>query len=77
MEQNVIRVQFFKPVDGRTEYFFGSISAIYERFSAEQIGCTKVVLWNKKLTADTPYANKKCLITKHPVVRKPQNKKQN
>lgn len=75
MEQNVIKVQFLKPIMGRTEYFFGSISAIYNHFSKEQIGCSKQELWNKKITADTPYANTKCIISKHPIVRKPQGKK--
>ena len=76
MEQNVIKVQFFKPVDGKVEYFFSSLAAVCERFSVEQIGCSKQALWSKKITADTPYANSKCVITKHPVVRKPQSKKQ-
>lgn len=75
MEQNVIKVQFLKPIDGKTEYFFGSLSAIYERFTTEQIGCVMQTLWGK-ISADTPYVNSKCIITKHPVVRKPQTKKQ-
>lgn len=77
MEQNVIKVQFFKPVDGRVEYYFGSISAMFERFTEEQIGCSPQVMWYHKLSPDNPKATKQCVITKHRVLRKPQtNKKQ-
>lgn len=75
MEQNLIKVQFFKPVDGKTEYFFGSISAIYERFTAAQIGCPIQSFWLQKLTQEKPKATDKCLITKHSIIRKPQSKK--
>lgn len=75
MEQNVIKVQFFKPVDGQTEYFFGSISAIYQRFTAAQIGCNITSLWAHKLTPDKPKATDKCVITKHVIARKPQSNK--
>lgn len=75
MEQNVIKVQFLTPVDGKTEYYFGSISAIYDRFTAEQIGCSKLTLWTHKLALDKPKATHKCIISKHIVSRKPQSKK--
>lgn len=71
MEQNIIKVQFLKPVDGQTEYFFGSIAAIYEQFTTEQIGCTMQTLWGR-VSAEMPYITKKCIISKHSVVRKPQ-----
>lgn len=75
MEQNVIKVQFLTPVDGETEYYFGSISAIYDRFTPEQIGCSKLTLWTHKLAPDKPKATAKCIISKHTLSRKPQNKK--
>lgn len=75
MEQNVIKVQFFKPVDGQVEYYFGSIAAMFERFTEEQIGCSPQVMWYHKLTPDNPKATKKCIITKHNIMRKPQSKK--
>lgn len=75
MKQNITKVQFLKPVNGQTEYFFGSIAAIYEKFSTEEIGCTLQTLWGR-VSEETPYITKKCIISKHPVVRKPQiNKK--
>lgn len=72
MEQYVIKVQFFKPVYGQIEYYFGSIAAMYERFTEEQIGCTQQAMWYHKLTPDKPKATSKCIITKHSVMRKPQ-----
>lgn len=75
MEQNVIKVQFFKPVDGQVEYYFGSIAAMFERFTEEQIGCSPQVMWYHKLTPDNPKATKQCIITKHNIMRKPQSKK--
>lgn len=74
MEQNVIKVQFLKPIDNRTEYFFGSIEAIYQRFSAAQIGCTKQSLWAHKLSINKPKATDKCIISKYTITRKSKNK---
>lgn len=75
MEQNVIKVRFFNPVDGQIEYYFGSIAAMFERFTEEQIGCSQQAMWYHKLKPDKPKATKKCIITKHPIFRKPQKKK--
>lgn len=71
--ENVIKVQFFNPVDGQSEYYFGSIAAIFERFSADQLGCTIESMWAYKLTSERPKITKKCTISKHTIVRKPQN----
>lgn len=74
MKQTIIKVQFLKPVDGKTEYFFGSIAAIYERFTPVEIGCSMQTLWGR-VTLSTTYANSKCIITRHPIERKPQTHK--
>lgn len=39
--------------DGRREAF-GSISAIYDTHTAEEIGCNRERLWNCSITADKP-----------------------
>lgn len=76
MEQSVIKVHFLKPLGGEVEYFFGSLAAMFERFSEEELGCNQLSLWRHKLTADNPKVTKKCIISKHPVARKSQaNKK--
>lgn len=73
--ENFIKVQFLKPVDGQTEYYFGSIAAIYDRFTSEEIGCSKHMLWRHKLASDNPKATRKCVITKHTMTRMPQHGK--
>lgn len=72
--ESIIKVQFFKPVDGKTDYYFGSLKAIYERFTPEQIGCNVERLWSSNITPDNPKATSKCIISKHNVIRKPQGK---
>lgn len=69
---HIYRVSFKEPVNDKTDYFFGSLSAIYETFSAAQIGCRVSRLWNLKITPEKPYLGRKCTISKEPVKRKPQ-----
>lgn len=59
---------------GKTDFFFGSLSAIYDAFSSEQIGCKVQRLWNLKITEETPYLGRKCTITKEILKRKKQQK---
>lgn len=68
----VIKVEFFKPINGEKEFYFGSLKAIYEIFTATEIGCSLVTLWNSKITVENPKATNKCLITKHLIKRNPQ-----
>jgi hypothetical protein len=73
-EKYIYRVSFNEPVNGKTDYFFGSLAAIYTEFSPQDIGCKVSRLWNLKITETTPYAGKKCAITKELFVRKSQTK---
>lgn len=77
----IYRVSFKEPIkptkpkdtwdeEERTDYFFGSLSAIYDTFSTEQVGCKVSRLWNLKITPETPYTGRRCTITKEPLVRK-------
>lgn len=73
----VYRVQFAEPplADSmKTEFFFSSLSAIYERFTAEQVGCKVSRLWNIGVSDGKPYEGRRCRITKEPVHAKTQNK---
>lgn len=70
----IYRVSFKEPVNDKTDYFFGSLAAIYETFSAAQIGCRVSRLWNLKITPEKPYLGRKCTITKEPLSRKRQKK---
>jgi hypothetical protein len=56
--ETVYHVQFN---DG-SNYYFGSISAIYDVFTKEDIGRNKFSLWNYKITEDKPYKSKQCVI---------------
>lgn len=75
----IYRVSFKKaPFEGepagKTEFFFGSLSAIYDAFSSLQIGCKVQRLWNIKITEDNPYIGRKCTISKEVLKRKKQQK---
>ena len=54
----VYRVAFNEPPltdDSRTEFFFTSLSAIYDTFTPEQIGCKVSRLYNIGVSDGTPY----------------------
>ena len=64
------RVSFYLPIDGNKDYFFGSMSAIYERFTKEQIGCDVRNLWNCRIREGHPYKGQRCTISREPLYRK-------
>lgn len=64
-----LRVQFFEPVDGKIDYYFGSIKAIYERFTAEQIGLTLLSLYAKRVSETKAAVTDKCRITRIQITR--------
>lgn len=75
MNETIIQVSFREhplPRDPRTDFYFGSLAAIYEVFTPEQVGCNVKTLWNSGITPEKPYHNRLCSIRKVQVVRKPQ-----
>lgn len=60
--RKIIHVEFREPKDGQRHYYFGSKTAIYQRFSAEDVGITYYSLKNYCITKEQPYINKKCVI---------------
>lgn len=72
---SVIRVQFFKPVDGCSEFYFGSLAAIFELFTPEEIGCRLETLWAANIDEAHPKATRLCVISKHVLYRKSQKNK--
>ena len=72
--ETVTRVVFFvaPKKDGRTVYYFGSISAIFDKFTAEEIGCKLETLWKSHITPGHTHIGRKCIISKEPVQRKKQ-----
>lgn len=73
----VYRVAFNEPPltdDSRTEFFFTSLSAIYDTFTPEQIGCKVSRLYNIGVSDGTPYQSRLCQITREVVSRKAREK---
>lgn len=66
---HVVWVHFFEPINGRTDYYFGSLQAIYKTFTASQIGCRLYRLYG---VSDTkPVTTKRCQITRQEILRVP------
>ena len=74
---HIYRVAFHDPPienDERNDFFFSSLSAIYEDFTPEQIGCKVSRLWNIGVSDGVPYKGRKCTITVEHIQRKKQSK---
>ena len=57
----VIHVELREPYSGKRHFYFGSIAAIFDELSEEQIGIKKESLWNVDLSR-VEYQNKYCTI---------------
>lgn len=74
-KEYIYKVAFFEPpfADFSTrEFYFGSVTAIYNRFTPAQIGCNVNNLWNLRVNDGVPYCSKTCRITRHEVTRQKQ-----
>lgn len=72
-KEHVIRVHFFELINGKQDYYFGSLKAIYTQFTTQQIGCCLHKLYG--ITTNKPRATQRCRISKEVVLRmKQQNK---
>ena len=45
-------------------YYFGSVAAIYDRFTPEQLGVSLSRLWSFGIAPGRPYKNKRCTTAK-------------
>ena len=60
----IYKVSFREPIDGKTDYYFGSIAAIYKLFTPEQVGCVKGTLYaHKFFSGDIKTETRNCRIT--------------
>ena len=66
----IYHLQFKEPVNNQTDYYFGSLSAIFDAFTAEDIGCKVERLWNIGVAKGAVYESKKCTIKAGSVKRK-------
>lgn len=73
----LIIVEFFRKVNGRRVWYFGSLAAIYELFTPEDIGCKLETLWNDSLDYGEYKMTKQCVITKEIMYRKAHKAKKN
>jgi len=54
----------------RKQFFFHSLAAIYDTFTAEQIGCQVTHLYNYGIMQGRPYVNRQVTISREPIYRK-------
>lgn len=76
--ESIIRVQFLQPVaehGGQTDFYFGSLAAIYEVFTPEQVGCKLETLWAAKIDTLHPKTTPRCVVSKQVLYRKKQKEK--
>ena len=73
----LIIVEFFRKVNGRRVWYFGSLAAIYELFTPEDIGCKLESLWNTDLDYGEYKITKQCVIYKEKLYRKAHKVKKN
>lgn len=76
-ENFIYRIEFKEaPLEGdtRREFFFHSLSAIYEVFTIEQVGCAVSRLWNVGVSHGNVYEGRKCRISREPISRKKRDR---
>ena len=74
-KSSIYKVAFKAPPlsdDDRTEFFFPSLSAIFDTFTPEQVGCKVSRLWNIGVSQGQPYVGRLCQITKEEITAKTQ-----
>lgn len=76
----IYRVAFHNPpqADGRTEFFFSSIAAIYDLFTPKQVGCAAQHLYNLGISDGAVYNGRLATVSRESLVSKEQtNPKRN
>lgn len=56
-------------------HYFGSIAAIFEKFTPVELGVSKSRLWSFGISETRPYRNNKCIIRRGVIHRKKTNRK--
>ena len=76
-EMQIVKVSFPKPMKGKTEWYFGCLTAIYDVFTSEEIGVKLTTLqakkWEFKSTSTCSLQRIKVLRKRH-VNRRKSNK---
>ena len=69
VERTVVHVEL---LTSNSHYYFGSLAAIYEKFSKEEIGISYGSLRNYGLSSEKPYKNKLRIIRKGSLITIPK-----
>lgn len=56
-------------------FYFGSMAAIFEVFTPEEIGCTVRRLWALKIRPGAPYVGQKATVSQEVLIRKTTNRR--
>ena len=72
MKSTLIRVHFFEPIEGKSDFYFGSVKAIFSMFTKEQIGCSMASAYSSALKVGHSRSTERCLIEKAEIVRSPK-----
>lgn len=73
--EQIVKVKFHRPrPDGETEFYFGSVSAIFDRFTEKEIGCGLKTLWSAHIEVGKPKITRNCTIFRYFVYRKKQKR---
>ena len=72
----IYHVRFLEAPDasGEIDFYFGSLAAIYDVFTSEQVGCKIENLWNKNLSDGGSWSGYKCSVTHCTLIRKKTNR---
>jgi esterase/lipase superfamily enzyme len=74
--RKVFHVEFREPIDGKKHYYFGSKTAIFQRFTAKQMGITYQSFRNVGNIKDVPYINKWCVVRQGELIASQSNKEE-
>ena len=68
---NAVHVRLLCGADSQRDYYFGSLAAIYEVFTSQELGVPLYALYEK---VSYPYITERCVINKIVIHRKPQKR---
>lgn len=69
----ITHLEFLSGPNAGQHHYFGSISAIFEKFDDSMIRIKEKSLWDFGITPENPYQNKVCIIRRGELIRKEQN----
>lgn len=60
----IYHVKFHDPINEKTDYYLGSISAIYELFTPQQVGYSQQYIYQNAMKLGDEIRTKYCVIKK-------------